>query len=136
MIAEEYRALAVRFNDSPYSQMMGMQVVELSKGYAKITMALKGEYRNWAGFIHGGVLMSLADQAFGCATNTLDRVYVAVQFSISLLAAPGPGDTLIAEGRVLHAGRTTGMAEMTVQDEQGRLVAKATGTVAAIGERR
>ncbi|MCL4531815.1 MAG: PaaI family thioesterase [Actinobacteria bacterium] len=136
MIADQYAELATRFNDSPYARLMGMRVTELSRGHAKIKMALRDEHRNWASLIHGGVIMSLADQAFGCATNTLDRVYVAVQFSISLLAAPGPGDTLVAEGRVLHAGRTTGMAEMTVHDETGRLVAKATGTVVGIGERR
>ncbi len=136
MIAEEYAALAERFDRAPYSRFMAMQVLDLSRGYAKVTMDLKAEHTNWYDYVHGGVIMSLADQAFGCATNTLDRMYVAVQFSISLVAAPAVGQLLTAEARVRHAGRTTGMAEMTVVDGQGRLIATAIGTVVAVGDRQ
>jgi acyl-CoA thioesterase len=136
MIATEYAELAERFDRAGYSRHMGMQLVELSRGSARVTMQLTGDHVNWQGFVHGGVIMSLADQAFGCATNTLDPIFVAVQFSISLMAAPAVGDTLTAEARVLHAGRTTGVAEMSVTDGRGRLVAKATGTVVAVGDRK
>ena len=37
-------------------------------------------------------------------------------------------DELIAECRVIKSGRRIGVSEMTVTDQKGKLIAKATGT--------
>lgn len=121
-----------RFDDAPYSRLLGMRLLELSEGYARVEVTLRPEFANFAGLVHGGLLMSLADQAFGCALNTLDRLYVATQFNIHILGGAAWGETLVAEGRVVHAGRTTGLGEMAVRDSSGRLVALATGAVVAL----
>lgn len=123
---------AARFDASPYARFMGMRVLDLGPGYARVAMTLREEHLNFAGYIHGGVLMSLADQAFGCATNPVDALYVATQFNIHFLAAASVGDTLIAEARVVHAGRSSGVTEMRVQDASDRLIALATGAVMAV----
>lgn len=125
-------ALRQRFDESPYAKLIGARVVELSPGYAKVQLRVSTRFTNFAGLTHGGLVMSLADHAFGCALNTLDRVYVAVQFNIHLLGAAPAGALLLAEGRVVHAGRTAGVGEMSVRDGEGRLVALATGTVVAL----
>ena len=36
-----------RFDNSPYALNMGMKLVELSKGYAKVKLELKKEFLNW-----------------------------------------------------------------------------------------
>ncbi len=125
-------ALRRRFDESAYAALLGMQVVELAPGYAKVELRLGTQFANFAGLTHGGLVMSLADHAFGCALNTLDRLYVAVQFNIHFLGAAPAGETLIAEGKVVHAGRTAGLGEMSVRDSTGRLVALATGSVVAL----
>lgn len=123
-----------RFDSSPYAMCLGMKLVELTTGYAKVEMKLKDEFRNWDGRIQGGVIVSLLDQAFGAALNTLDRVYVAVQLNVNFLTAP-EGDTIYAESTVLHRGKSLGVSEMVVTDSGGRLIARGLGTTIAIGDR-
>lgn len=123
-----------RFDSSPYALCLGMKLVELTTGYAKVEMKLKDEFRNWDGRIQGGVIVSLLDQAFGAALNTLDRVYVAVQLNVNFLTAP-EGDTIYAESTVLHRGKSLGVSEMVVTDSGGKTVARGLGTTIAIGDR-
>jgi acyl-CoA thioesterase len=130
----DYQALARRFDDSTFARLLGMKVEELSDGFAIVSLTLAPEHCNWKGYVHGGVLMSLADHAFGCAANTIeDRVYIAVHFDTRLISAPSVGTRLLAEGRVAHAGRTISSTEIVVRDERGRLVASASGTAVAVG---
>lgn len=117
------------FNNCPYARLLGMKLMELSRGYAKVALQVRPEFNNWAERTHGGLIMSLADQAFGNACNTLDRVYFAVQFNMNILSTPRVNDTLTAEARVIHAGKSLGLAEMEIRDSQGKLIATATGTV-------
>ena len=123
-----------RLDSSPYALCLGMKLVELTAGYAKVELKLKDEFRNWDGRIQGGVIVSLLDQAFGAALNTLDRVYVAVQLNVNFLTAPG-GDTIYAESTVLHRGKSLGVSEMVVTDSGGKTVARGLGTTIATGDR-
>ena len=132
---KNYDELKRWFDDSPYARKLGMRIMELSEGYVKIQVQASTEYNNWEGRTHGGFIMSLADHAFGTAFNTLDRIYVALQFNANFLSAPKEDETLTAEGRVLHAGKRAGMAEMIVRGADGRTIATATGTVISLGER-
>jgi acyl-CoA thioesterase len=120
------------FDESPYAKLLGMRVVDLSEGRATVQLPVRDDFANFAGLTHGGLLMSLADHAFGCALNTLDRTYVAVQFNLNFVGRAAVGDTLLAEGRVLRAGRSTGHGEMVVRDQRGNLVAEALGAVVAL----
>jgi acyl-CoA thioesterase len=125
-----------RFDNSPHALNMGMKLVELSKGYAKVKLELKKEFLNWENMIHGGVIASLLDQAFGCSLNTLDYIYVAVQLNINYLTAAPVGETLYAESKVIYAGKKLGVSEMSVVDSKGKKIARATGTTVSLGERK
>jgi len=125
-----------RFDNSPHALSMGMKLVELSKGYAKVKLELRKEFLNWDNIIHGGVIASVLDQAFGCSLNTLDNIYVAVQLNINYLASAPVGETLYAESKVIHAGKKLGVSEMTVVDSKGKTIARATGTTVSMGERK
>ena len=54
-----------------------MKLVELTPGYAKITMKVLPEHLNFNGMVFGGIVMALADQAFAygikLAGNALHR---------------------------------------------------------------
>jgi len=128
--------LRQKFDSSTFALFMGMTCDELSKGYAKIKMTVRPEFLNFENMLHGGVVSSLLDQAFGCSLNTLNQIYVAVQLNINFMSSAPVGETLIAEGKVLHAGRSLGIAEMTVTDSKGKLIARASGTTVSIGPRK
>ncbi|MDY6916958.1 MAG: PaaI family thioesterase [Chloroflexota bacterium] len=130
----DWAAVKERFDSSPYAVLLGMKLVELTTGYAKVELQLRDEFNNWDGRPQGGLIISLLDQAFGAALNTLERVYVAVQLNVNFVA-PATGSTLYAESTVLHRGKSLGVSEMTVTDSNGRLVARGLGTTLGIGER-
>ncbi|MFH1484988.1 MAG: PaaI family thioesterase [Chloroflexota bacterium] len=130
----ELETLRESFDKSHYATLLGMKLVGLARGYARVSLRIDDRFQNWDRVIHGGLVSSLVDQAFGCALNTLERRYVAVQLSVNFMAAPKVNDTIISEGRVIHSGMSLGVAQMVVKDSQDRIIATATGT--ALGMER
>ena len=122
---EKLRAMA---EVEPIASFLDTKLLELSPGYAKVSMRLRPEYANFNGFIFGGIIMSLADQAFAYASNTVVIPNVASQFNIHFIAGARVDDELVAECRVVKKGRRVCMSEMNVSDQDGKLIARATGT--------
>jgi acyl-CoA thioesterase len=117
----------------PIASFLKMKLVELTPGYAKITMKVLPEHLNFNGMIFGGIIMAIADQAFAYGTNSLLIPSIATQFNIHLISGAGAGDELTAECKVLKSGRRIGVSEMTVTNQAGKLIAKATGTTVHTG---
>ena len=124
-VLAELRASA---ETEPIASFLKMRLLELSPGYARVAIKLTPEYENYNGFVFGGIIMSLADEAFGFAVNSVDRPSVATQFNTHFIAAPRIDDELIAEGRLIKSGRRVSIAEITITNQDGKLIAKATGT--------
>jgi acyl-CoA thioesterase len=120
--------LQAEARNEPIASFLNMQLLELRQGYAKVMLKVLAEYENFNGVTFGGIIMAVADQAFGYAVNSVNRPNVASQFNIHFVALARAGDELIAEGRVVKSGRKVSIAEMTVTNQDGKLIAKATGT--------
>ena len=120
--------LKASMENSPYARQLGFRLLELTEGYAKISVALRPEHTNFLGMIDGGLVMSLADYAFACSCNTFGQVRVAAQFSTNFISAPAMNSELLAEGKTIHAGKTMALTEISVTEDSGRIIAKATGT--------
>jgi len=120
--------LKAKAGKEPIASFLDMKLVELSKGYARVSAKLKPEYLNFNNLVFGGIVMAVADQAFAYSTNSVIIPNVASQFNIHFLASADVKDELIAECRVVRAGRRVCISEMTVTNQDGKLIAKATGT--------
>ncbi len=127
-MSDNVAELKAKAEGDQIASFLKMRLLELSPGYAKVAMNLSPEYTNFNGLIFGGIIMSLADQAFGYASNTVVTPNVASQFNIHFVASAGIDDELIAECRVVKSGRRVCISEMTVNNQEGKLIAKATGT--------
>ena len=127
-MSDNIAALKTKAKEDKISSFLKMRLVELSPGYAKVAMKLRPEYTNFDGLIFGGIIMSIADQVFGYATNSVITPNVASQFNIHFVAGASIDDELIAECRVVKSGRRVCISEMTVNNQEGKLIAKATGT--------
>jgi len=121
-------ALMEKMEGEPIASFYKIKVLELSPGYAKVSMKMLPEYVNFNGVVFGSIIMGVADYAFSLAINSMSLPSLATQFNIHLLSPAAPGDELTAEGRVLHSGKRVGISEMTVVNQNGKLIAKATGT--------
>ena len=119
--------------DEPIASFLKIRLLELSPGYAKVAMNMVPEYQNFNGLIFGGIVMAVADQAFAYTVNSVDYPSIASQFNIHFVNAAKIGDELIAEGRVVKRSRRVAIAEMTVTNREGKLIAKATGTTIPVG---
>jgi acyl-CoA thioesterase len=106
--------------------------VELSPGYSKVRMTVKPEHLNFNGYIFGGIIMCIADQAFAYGVNSMVMPSIASQFNIHLIPGASVGDELIGECRLVKNGRRIGISEMTVTNQDGKLIAKATGTTVVV----
>ena len=111
----------------PIASLLGMRLVELTPGYAKVSMKLRPEHQNFNGLVFGGVIMAVADQAFAYGSNSLAYPSLASQFNIHFVAGAEVGDELTAECRVVRSGRRVGISEIVVTNQAGKLIAKATG---------
>jgi hypothetical protein len=61
-----------------FSRWLGIRVLAVQEGYAKIEMVLREEMLNGFGIIHGGITFSLADSAFAFACNNRNNLSVAL----------------------------------------------------------
>ena len=127
--------LQAEARNEPIASFLNLQLLELQPGYAKVMLKVLPEYENFNGVTFGGITMAVADQAFGYAVNSVNRPNVASQFNIHFIAPARAGDELIAEGRVVKSGRKVSIAEMTVTNQDGKLIAKATGTTIPLDQR-
>jgi len=112
----------------PIAVFLGMRLVELTPGYSRVSMKVRPEHLNFNGMVFGGIIAAVADQAFAYATNSLVQPSIASQFNIHFINGASADDELIAECRVVKSGRRVGISEMTVTNQEGKLIAKATGT--------
>jgi len=120
--------LRAKEKSKPIASFLRMELRELSPGYARVVMKLTPEYQNFNSMVFGGIIMALADQAFAYGSNSMAFPSLASQFNIHFIAGAGIDDELTAECRVVRSGKRAGISEMTVTNQEGKLIAKATGT--------
>lgn len=132
-MAETVAELKSRSESEPIASFLNMRLIELSPGYAKVAMRVLPEYQNFNGMTFGGIIMAVADQAFAYGSNSLSFPSVASQFNLHFVSGAKVGDEIIAECKVAKSGRRVGVSEMTVTNQDGKLLAKATGTTIPTG---
>lgn len=123
-----------RSEREPVAEFLGAKLVELSPGYARVTMKVRPEFLNFNGLVFGGIIMSLADQAFAYASNSLSFPSYASQLNIHFIAGVEVGEEITATCHVVKSGRRVGISEISVTDPGGKLIARATGTTIPLNE--
>jgi uncharacterized protein (TIGR00369 family) len=117
-----------RFPPPPVAAMLDLELVEVEPGRAVFGLVPAEWMYNPIGSVHGGVAATLLDSCMGCAIHsTLDAGVGYATSDLQVRYVRGIGtDTgrVLAEGRVVHAGRRLATAE-------GRLYAAADGALLA-----
>ena len=132
-IAANLTELRDREKKEPIASFLKMRLLELSPGYAKVVMKLIPEYQNFNGLVFGGIVVAVADQAFAYASNSVAHPSIASQFNVHFINGAGVDDELTAECRVVRSGRRVGVSEIRVTNQEGKLIAQATGTTIPVG---
>lgn len=112
-----------------FSRWLGVEVLEISLGQARIRAKMRAEMANGFGIIHGGVAYALADSALAFASNGQGRLSVALQNSARYAKAAHPGDILTAEASELVSGHKTATYQIIVKNQDAETVLLVQGTV-------
>jgi len=104
-----------------FREILGIQVIEVKDGYAKLSLKITRNHTNSLGAAHGGAIFALGDCAFAEASNYGDKVAVAVQVSINFLKPAFEGDTITAEAIRVSDGRTLGLYHVTISKQDKKI---------------
>jgi len=121
-----------KLGGAPIASTLDFVLVEVEPGRVTFQGTPAFAHYNPIGSVHGGWFCTLLDSAMGCAVHSTlppGRGYTTLEVKVNMLrrltAQTGP---VRAEGRVVHVGATTGMAEDRIVDAAGKLYAAGTTT--------
>lgn len=127
------------FDRQKFLTLLGAKLETVEPGRVTISCKRREDLTQQQGFLHGGVVTSIADVACGYAALTVipeDHEVLSVEFKINLLRAV-TGNQIMATGTVLKPGRSLVVAESEVVDlESGKPVAKMLATMIPAVKRR
>jgi uncharacterized protein (TIGR00369 family) len=117
----------------PFSALIGAEMHALSPGFIDLRLPVTDKVRQQDGFVHGGVVSYLADNALTFAGGTAMQVpVVTAEYKINYVR-PAIGERLIARARAVHVGQSQSVCTCEVFAVTGgeeKLCAIAQGTIA------
>ena len=116
----------------PIMETLNFCLIDCEKGRVTFQGTPQFAHYNPIGSVHGGWFCAILDSALGCAVqSTLPRGkgYTTLELKVNMIRPltekTGP---VRAEGRIIHSGGQTAVAEATLVDSNGKLYAAATTT--------
>lgn len=113
------------------SEWLGIEVLTADTDHAVITMKIREEMINGFGITHGGMIFAFADSCFAMACNDPhgdgSTITVAQGVDVNFISSPPLGTVLTAEGRKVASTGRSGLYDITVTDQQNRVVAQFRG---------
>lgn len=122
----------IMWDEDNATRHVGMTLLEVTPGHARISLTVREEFTNGHGMCHGGYIFMLADSAFAFACNSHNQRAVAASAAIEFIAAAQRGDVLTAECSEQSRGGRSGLYDTRVTDQNGRLIALFRGRSATI----
>jgi len=113
----------------PFGDLIGLTFTELKQGYSKGMINVEPKLMNPHGFLHGGIIYSMADTGMGAALYSLleeDELCATVEIKITYFK-PVKSGIITCETKVVHKGKTMSALESEIYNND-LLVSKAMGT--------
>ncbi|MDD4305119.1 MAG: PaaI family thioesterase [Methanosarcina sp.] len=110
------------FKNDKFAAISGIELLEVSPGYAKAIMNVEEKHLNALKTVQGGALFTLADLTFAAASNAYGTVTVAINANISFVKAAAC-KTLTAEAKETSINPKISTYTVNITDDQGDLVA-------------
>ncbi len=114
----------------PFWKLLGMEVVDVKKGWAIVKLPYADKLAQPDGVAHGGAIFSPADAAVAVALLGLidkSETLLTIEMKINYIKAIREGD-IIAEAKIVHRGSKTAIGDVEVRNSQGDLIAKCLAT--------
>jgi acyl-CoA thioesterase len=109
------------------SKWLGAALDSVGPGTASMSMTVEGHHTNGHDICHGGFIFALADSAFAFACNSYNRAAVAQHNTISFISPGALGDRLTAIAHEVALNGRSGLYDVRVTNQDGRLIAEFRG---------
>ena len=116
---------------------IGAALTHVAPGEIDITLPFRADLTQQDGYLHAGIIATVADSACGYAAHSLmpaSAGVLSIEFKVNLLA-PALGSSVVARARVIRAGRTITVCRADVhalRDAAEKLVATMTATMMTV----
>jgi uncharacterized protein (TIGR00369 family) len=124
-------AVSKKVNGSPFFTLISMHITDLDLGKSRLKMVVEEKHFQPFGMVHGGVYASVVDAAaFWAVYPQIDDDFgiTTVELKLNYLAPTSSG-SLISKGKSIKVGKSICLAEASVEDEKGKLLAHGTETM-------
>jgi uncharacterized protein (TIGR00369 family) len=126
--------IAGRLPPPPIARLIGISMGTAEPGLVTMTLPIGEHLYNPIGCVHGGAAATLLDTVMGCAVQSMlpvGRLYTTLEIKITYLRPITDAlEEVVAEGRILQAGRKAAFAEGKIVDAQGKVYATGSTTCA------
>lgn len=107
---------------NPFSQLLGLELLDVSEGYAKGRIPMKKEFGNIYGGMHGGCAYALADTVAGIAAATYGNYVTTIDGKMNYLLPVKDTAYVYCEAKVVRQGGTIGVYQAQITDDGGKLL--------------
>jgi uncharacterized protein (TIGR00369 family) len=119
-------AQLVEAGNASFPGLVGIEFDDAGDGLASAHLQLRDEHMAPNGYLHAGVLVTLADSAcgYGCIMTMPEGGvgFTTIELKTNFLRTARTG-TISCEATMLHGGRTTQLWDATIRDESGKTLA-------------
>jgi uncharacterized protein (TIGR00369 family) len=133
--------VARNFAQQPIMKLLGARLSLVEPGLIKIALPYRADLTQQHGYLHAGVVTTIADSACGYAAFTLMPAgsnVLSVEFKVNLMR-PAQGVEFVARAEVLKAGRTLTVVRADVfginNNNNRELVATMQGTMICVHQK-
>ena len=118
--------------------LIGAELTRVEPGLIEITLPYRADLAQQHGYLHAGIVTTIADSACGYAAYSLmppDSEVLSVEFKVNLLR-PAKGEVFLASAEVVKSGKTLTVVRADVfsldQAEQRTVIATMLGTMICV----
>jgi uncharacterized protein (TIGR00369 family) len=129
------------FSKQTAMSTIGAQLTKVGPGLVEISIPYSADLTQQNGYLHGGIITTIADSACGYAAYTLmppNSEVLSVEFKVNLLR-PARGKNFIATAKVIKPGRTLTVTRADVvsidENDKRELIATMQATMICLRNR-
>lgn len=129
--------LAKLKKESGYWELLGMEVVDIKKGWAQVRLPFKESITRPGGIAHGGSILSIADSCAGLSLLGLinkDEAMVTVEIKVNFMKPFQEGE-IIAESKIIHKGGKIAIGEVEIKNSKQELIAIGLSTLMIVSKK-
>jgi uncharacterized protein (TIGR00369 family) len=119
---------------SPLGRWLGGILQAVEQDSIRAAYTIRTDMTNPAGMLHGGAIAAIIDDLIGMTIIVMTGAYhVSINLSVDFLSSAREGETVICTTRIVRRGRQVIHAEAALTNSDGKLIARATTNLLAVG---